>query len=108
MPSLAIILTCHAPYLRFLPAAVASIDRQLPPGAEPLVVFDRCAPIELPPGWRALAGDWGEPNGARNAGLAATQAPWLQPWDADNLMAEGFLVAAVRATAAAPPDVAIS
>ena len=56
MSHIALILTCHAPYLRWLPEAVASIDRQLPDGAEALVVFDGCPPVELPGRWHSLAG----------------------------------------------------
>jgi hypothetical protein len=47
-------------------------------------VLDGCAPPPwLPVGWRVERGRWGHPSGARDAGIAATTAPWLVFLDAD-------------------------
>ena len=108
MSGIAIIVTCHQPYLRWLPAALELIDRQQPQPAERVVVFDGCAPIPVPGDqWRYVRGEWGHPAGARNAGLAATSAPWAVFWDADNAMPPGYLAALRRAIATAPPNVGI-
>jgi hypothetical protein len=108
VPDIAVVVTCHEPYLKWLPDALASIDAQVPEPAERVVVFDRHQPPAVTPGpWRFLAGDWGHPSGARNRGLAATSAPWLIFWDADNLMPAGHLAAVRRMIGAAPPDLAI-
>lgn len=108
MDTLAIIVTCHAAYLRWLPEALRSIERQLPPGSERALVLDGCPEgAAASAGWRCITGDWGNPALARNAGLAATSAPWLIFWDADNVMAEGYLAAMQQAIAQAPPEVAI-
>jgi Glycosyl transferase family group 2 len=105
---LGVIVVCHEPYLRWLPDALSSVDRQLPGTGERIVIFDGCAaPDWLPDGWRSQTGHWGHPSGARNAGVAATTAPWLIFLDADNVMPDGYLAAAGGAIAAAPPEVGI-
>lgn len=105
---IAVIITCHRPYLRWLPEALAAIERQAPPFVERVVVFDGCEPPNSPPdGWRYVAGDWGNPTEGRNAGTAATGAPWLIFWDADNVMPEGYAAAAARAIESTGSDVAI-
>jgi glycosyl transferase family 2 len=105
MSDLAVVVTCHAPYLRWLPEALDSVDRQVPEPAERVVVLDDCeAPRLDHRGWRRVHGGWRHPAGARNAGLAATRAPWVIFWDADNVMAAGFLAATQRAIRAAPPE----
>jgi glycosyltransferase involved in cell wall biosynthesis len=87
-----VVVTCHAPYVRWLGAALASIDRQSPRPAERVVVLDGCeANIPVGSAWRQVAGDWGDPSAARNAGLHATSSPWLIFWDADNIMPDGYL-----------------
>ena len=102
------IVVCHKPYLRWLPDALSSVDRQLPGAGERIVIFDGCAaPDWLPDGWRTETGRWGHPSAARNAGVAATVAPWLIFLDADNVMPDGYLAAADDAITAATPDVGI-
>jgi len=104
----AVIVTCYEPYLRWLPEALRSIDRQLPENAERVVAFDGCAPPRRGVGsWQVLSGSWGHPAGARNAGIEATHSPWLIFWDADNVMADGYFDAARRAASAASDDIAI-
>jgi hypothetical protein len=105
---IAVIVTCHEPHLKWLPEALASIDRQRPEPAERVIVFDRCQPPPAPNShWRHIEGDWGGPSRARNAGVAATGAPWLVFWDADNVMAEGYLAAMQHATDTAASDLGI-
>jgi glycosyltransferase involved in cell wall biosynthesis len=105
---IALIVTCHEPYRSLLPGALTSIDRQSVGPAERVVVFDGCRPSSfVGDEWRCVAGDWGHPSAARNAGLNATTAPWLIFLDADNVAPPGYLEAVQRAIAAAPSNLAI-
>ena len=89
---IAIIVTCHAPCMKYLPEALHSIDKQIPLPAERYVVFDSCEPIPgITKQWRVLRGNWGHPSSGRNAGFNATSAPWLIFWDADNIMPDGYI-----------------
>jgi hypothetical protein len=93
---IAVIVTCHEPYRRWLPDALASLEQQVPAAAEQVVVFDGCKPsASISNSWRCITGEWMHPSGARNAGLRATSAPWLVFWDADNVMPDGY-ISAVR------------
>jgi hypothetical protein len=108
MDDIAVVITCHQPHLRWLPEALASIERQVPAPAERLIVFDRCAPPTfIGQEWRCLSGDWGDPSPARNAAMEATTAPWLVFLDADNLAPVGYLSAVQSAIAAVRPKVGI-
>jgi hypothetical protein len=105
---IAVIVTCHEPYLKWLPEAIASIDRQMPKPVERVVIFDQCkSPALNDDGWRFIEGNWGHPSGARNAGIAATRTPWLVFWDADNVMAQDYIAAMQRAIDRASSDVGI-
>src|SRR5262249_11832306 len=108
MSHIAVVVTCHKPYLKWLPEALASIGRQAPKAFEYVTVFDGCS--ALPPNdarWRVIGGEWLHPSEARNAGLAATRAKWVIFWDADNVMADGYLGAVARAIEGASSDTGI-
>ena len=108
MSDIAVVITCHTPYLKWLPDVIASIDRQRPEAAESVVVFDGCDALPLDDSrWRSIRGTWGDPSPARNAALAAIAAPWIVFWDADNVMPDGYLAGMQQAIDAAPPDCAI-
>lgn len=108
MSEIAVVVTCHEPYLKWLPEAIGSINRQRPEATERVVVFDRCkSPALHDERWRVIEGDWGHPAWARNAGMAATRAPWLIFWDADNVMVKGYLAAMQQAIDRATSDVGI-
>ena len=82
-PSVAIIITCGPRYDRWVRDAVQSACEQ--EGApEIVVVFDRCEPILLPHGVKALNVDFGAVQKARQAGIAATRGEVLFFLDADN------------------------
>lgn len=105
---IAVIVTCHGPYLRWLPEALASIERQVPRAAEQVVVLDSCThPPAVSNSWRCLTGNWRHPSGSRNAGVNATRAPWLIFLDADNIAPDGYLRAAEQAISRAGSDVGI-
>jgi hypothetical protein len=108
MNEIAVVVTCHAPYLRWLPEALASIDGQAPVPDETVLMLDGCRSAEsVSDRWRVIEGDWGHPSGGRNAGLAASSAPWLVFWDADNVMPDGYLAALRHEIDAAPPDLGV-
>ena len=107
MNEIAVIVTCHAPYLRWLPEALESIDRQLPPPAECVLICDRCQPSAIASHWQLVVGDWGDPAPVRNAGMVATHAQWMIFWDADNVMPPGYIAAVRDAVSAAASDLAI-
>jgi glycosyltransferase involved in cell wall biosynthesis len=105
---LALIITCHEPYLRWLPEALASIERQFPRPAESVVVFDGCTPpTSINNSWKCITGNWRHPSGGRNAGVSATTASWLIFLDADNVVPDGYLSAVQRTVTDASPNVGI-
>lgn len=112
---LSVIVTCHAPYLKFLGAAIASIARQGGERVQIILAMDNC-PVD----WQSVAGDldvalinhviaghWGGPNAARNAALAEAAGDWLVFWDADNVMPPGYLARVAAMAADAGPDVGV-
>lgn len=100
-----VVVTCHADYLQYLPACLASIDAET--AGERILVCDGFY-ADAPDGWKVIQGDWRDPNAARNAGLWAAHAEWLVFWDADDVMPEGYIVAQARNLTGAPTSLAIS
>ena len=107
MTDIAVVVTCHEPYLKWLPETVASIDWQAPAPAERVVVFDSCDPLPLDEHWSCVTGDWRHVCPARNTGAATTHTPWVIFWDADNVMPAGYIAAVQQAIDAASADCAI-
>ena len=109
MSDFSVVVTCHEPYRRWLPQAVASIEQQHPEPAERVVVLDECEPVDpLPASWRIVHGKWGHPPPARNRGIEVTTSPWLIFWDADNVMPPGYIAAVQQTIACTSRDVAIA
>jgi hypothetical protein len=107
---LAVVVTCHGPYLKWLEGCLDSIDWQTVSAGEKVVVLDGCkAPEWLVARceWRIVEGEWGGPGPARNVGMAATRAPWIVWFDADNQMQPQYLEAQAAAVASAGAQVAI-
>jgi glycosyltransferase involved in cell wall biosynthesis len=108
-PKLAVVVTCHAAYLPLLGKALASIDAQHGQ-AHKILCLDGCDYDHAPCGWVVLRGDWGCPNPARNEGWRNADArgcQWCVFWDADNVMPDGYLVAAKERAGAVSPSVGI-
>lgn len=103
--SIAIVLVCHNAYLKFLPEAIRSIERQSAPPKEKVLVLDGCTmPSGAPPsGWKVIHGNWGNPNPARNAGIKATKSRWLVFFDADNAMPTDYIAAVKNSISAIKP-----
>jgi hypothetical protein len=99
--TVAVVLTCHAAYLPWLPACIASIDAQEPQPVERVLCLDRCE-YEPPAGWRVIRGEWRSPNPGRNAGTEAVGARWIVFFDADNLMPPGYVAAGMVQSAMVP------
>lgn len=100
----------------WLSVALRSIEAQIPAPVERCLVVDAADGAtalsalagDLPlGGWTTRQGCWHDPAVARNEGTAATGAPWVVFWDADNVMPAGFLAAAQNAIREAGPDVGI-
>jgi glycosyltransferase involved in cell wall biosynthesis len=107
MSNIAVVVTCHEAYLKWLPDALTSIVRQSAGASEYVVVLDGCSAALLDGRWRVVVGASGHPSAARNAGMAATSAKWVIFWDADNVMAEGYLEATARAITGVSSEVGI-
>lgn len=95
-PILAVVVTCHPAYLKWLPECLESINGQSVVPVERVLCFDGTLDRsglspDLLTGWLVIEGTWGTPCGGRNAGMAATVAPWLVWIDADNILPAGFL-----------------
>ena len=99
---IAVVVVWDGRHPAWLAVARRSIEAQIPAPAERCLVVD--APDgttalsalagDLPPGgWTTRQGCWHDPAVARNEGMAATGAPWVVFWDADNVMPAGFLAA---------------
>lgn len=113
---IAVVVTVHKPYLRYLRECLDSIERQWerangPQGlVERVVALDGCTPprwLRRRAGWRLVAGQWAQSSLARNAGLWATRAPWIVWFDADNIMPPTYLAAMTTALEQAAPEVGI-
>lgn len=80
----AVVVTCHAPYIKWLDECLDAWRVQAP-HAEKFVVLDDCPADYRPPdGWQEIRGSFGHPGKARNAALEICQADWIWFWDADN------------------------
>lgn len=102
---IAVIVTCHAGYLHFLPESLAAWDEQQP--HKKILVLDGCD-YDAPAGWEKVTGKWRHPNKARNAGLSACSGhTWVIHWDADNVPQPGFLDAARSKAATAEDNVGV-
>lgn len=110
--ALGVVVTCHAPYLKFASACVASVDVQH--NGPVVFCFDGEAadsPVAFP-GWAFVSEFWRNPNKARNAGrlcLAGQAAApeWVIFVDADDCLPKGYIDAMKRAIAAVDDRVGI-
>jgi glycosyltransferase involved in cell wall biosynthesis len=96
--------------------ALDSIWAQHPQPSERVLVIDNPAGLGLLSrlagdprnrGWTVLHGAWGDPAAARNLGFAHTRSGWVVFFDADNVMAPGYVDAVCRAARSARPQVGI-
>lgn len=89
-----LVVTVHPAYFgEMLHECMRAWDAERVPGQKILVVDDGgmlSAVLQLRSGWQIVAGKWGHPSGARNAGLEVVRAPWVVHWDADNVPRQGL------------------
>lgn len=107
--SIAVVVTCHAAYVKWLPGCLDSINHQHLEGVQKILIMDGA---EVPlcrylDGWDIIKGNWGNPNDGRNAALARIQTEWVAFVDADNTMAENYLHLMRQISRTVPPKVAI-
>jgi len=105
---IAVCLSCHAPYLGYLPDAVAHVDGQvLRPGQRILAYdgFDWPEVCEILrnqfPGWLVIGGSYHNPNPLRNRAAAMMVGTWGVFMDADDFMHREY-IASIAATARNP------
>lgn len=106
--NVAVVLTCHDKYLKWLPECVRSINAQLPQPSEKILVLDGVQPVDVTAplaGWKIITGNWKSPNPARDLGLRSCTSPWIIFFDADNIMAPGMIMAMCRAIGKCDPSV---
>jgi hypothetical protein len=113
---IAVVVAWGGEHREWLSAALRSIDAQVPAAAERCLVVDSDRGGAIPDAeaaarpagrWSIRQGCWREPAAARNEGIAATTAPWVVFWDADNVMPAGFLAAVSREIRVCDPNVGI-
>lgn len=91
---IAVVITCHAPYLECVMRQVRAVDAQSVRPAEKILVLDGCEPpAGLPPDWQVIRGKWRSPNPGRNAACAKTSLGWLIFADADDEMDRDYVAA---------------
>ena len=106
---LSVIIPCYD-YGQLLVDAVASVERNAPPGSELLVVNDgstqprtlEVLDVLRRGGYRILDQENGGLAAARNRGVREARGRYILPLDADNRMVPDFAAAAIRALDADP------
>lgn len=105
--SLAVVVVTHKPYLHFLKECLRSVEAQTIQPTELVLACDSCEPPSWVSRtrWNVIRGTWGNPNPARNAGIAHTTSEWIVFFDADNVMVPDYLEKMRAAIRAAPSHV---
>ena len=91
---IAVSLTCHQPYLKFLFDQIHAINHQIEPAFEKFLFLDNCeidGLKKLFPDWKIVHGNWGSPNPGRNIAINETKADWIVFADADDIMKPNYL-----------------
>jgi len=91
---ISLILTCHKKYadLGYLKTAIDSIDHQIYPFTEKILVCDGFELGSTPVGWNVIRSNCHSPCGSRNMGLISSTQDWVLPFDADNVMAHDYTI----------------
>ncbi len=111
LDSVAVIVTTHAPYLRWLRDCLASVEHQTAaPDERILIVDDARLPSWVArefPGWRVISGTWHDPNAARNVAIAEARSDWVIVVDGDNWLDAGYVASCREAIRTASKRVGI-
>lgn len=106
--TIAVGISVHAPYLKWVGEAIASVEAQTRPADEKYLLCDGCAPPDsLPPGWRVIVGTWGNPGPGRNEAILATECEWVCWLDADDAYAPEYLETMAGAAKSAGRNIAV-
>ena len=112
--AVAVAVTCHTDYLKYLPDQVAHVEMQTVKPAQRIIAYDgpyyqtRCKELrKLYPGWMVVGGDWKSPNPARNAALKIIHAEWAVFADADDFMHSGYVEEVCRQAEKSIDNIAI-
>jgi len=109
--SIAVIVTTHRPYLRFLRNCLESVRCQTIQPEERILIVDD-APVPEWVGrefgnWRIMAGAWHDPNKARNVAIAEAKGDWVVVVDGDNWLHPEYVGSCRDTISRAPARVAI-
>lgn len=85
LPSVAVIVTCHPTYIKYLEKALVAVDEQTMTPRKKILVCDGFEYGDRD-GWQIVSGDWKNPSKARNAALDLVNEEWVVFADADNEM----------------------
>lgn len=83
---IAVVVTTHQAYLHRLPDVLRSIEAAGQIISQRVLVLDSVSDEIQAPGWDVVRVQSGNPNPARNAGLARVKRQWVMFWDGDNIM----------------------
>lgn len=108
--TVAVSVTCHDAYLKYLPDMILSIENQTNIPDERFLVLDNC---EIPfwmkfyPKWKIITTKFGSPNMGRNAVIEKTKCDWVCFADADDIMDENYIESVKKTITNANDNVAI-
>jgi glycosyltransferase involved in cell wall biosynthesis len=112
--AVAVVVTCHKAYFKFLNAQVEHVDSQSIRPAQRIIAYDgvdwqhACRKLRrLYPGWMVIGGEWGSPNPARNAALKLVSGEWVVFADADDFMHRDYIKGVCDVAENASHDVGI-
>jgi hypothetical protein len=109
-PGLAVAVSVHGPYLKYLDQALESVERQTMQPTEKWLLCDGCdieLAGEMPAGWRVVRGDWKAPGPGRSEVVARTEAVWVIWLDADDALAADYVEKMALAAGAAGPEIGV-
>ena len=91
---IAVVLTCHSPYLKFVLDQISAIDNQTHQPYEKWLFFDDCNINEelfTRNNWKVYKVNVHNPNLLRNTATDLTQADWIVFADADDVMDKDYI-----------------
>lgn len=91
---IAVVLTCHQPYLKYVLNQINAIDNQTHQPFEKWIFFDDCSINEdlfNRNGWKTYSVNVHNPNILRNTAIELTKADWIVFADADDIMDKYYI-----------------
>lgn len=105
---IAVCVTVHEAYLKYLPIQIAAIEHQTVRPKEKFLVLDGCEkPDYLPSDWNTIRTDAKNPNPGRTFAAQKTVCKWIVYADADDAMHPDFIAAYAEKIKNCDPAIAI-